>query len=182
MNFSKRIVLLVLIFVGSLSKILAQSTHVLSYNQPAEFFEESLLLGNGKMGATVFGGVNFDKIYLNDITLWSGEPVNTNMNPEAYKNIPAIREALKNENYPLAEELNKKIQGKNSESYAPLGTLEIHHQNSGKFEKYYRELDVSTAISKVNYTVNGVNFTREYFVSAPDKILVIKLISSKKEL
>lgn len=180
MNFSKRIVLLVLIFVSSLSKILAQSTHVLSYNQPAEFFEESLLLGNGKMGATVFGGVIFDKIYLNDITLWSGEPVNTNMNPEAYKNIPAIREALKNENYPLAEELNKKIQGKNSESYAPLGTLEIHHQNSEKFEKYYRELDVSTAISMVNYRINGVNFTREYFVSAPDKILVIKLTSSKK--
>ena len=53
-------------------------------------------------------------------------------------------------------------------------------ENSEKFEKYYRELDVSTAVSKVNYSVNGVNFTREYFVSAPDKILVIKLTSSKK--
>ena len=50
--------------MGSLSKILAQSTHVLSYNQPADFFEESLLLGNGKMGATVFGGASLDKIYL----------------------------------------------------------------------------------------------------------------------
>ena len=103
-------------------KVIAQSNHILWYNQPAEFFEESLVLGNGKMGATVFGGVNSDKIYLNDITLWSGEPVNANMNPEAYKNIPAIREALKNENYKLAEELNKKLQGKNSESYSPLGT------------------------------------------------------------
>ncbi|NIA01062.1 glycoside hydrolase family 95 protein, partial [Massilia sp. CCM 8734] len=92
-------------------KATAQSSHVLWYNQPAEFFEESLVLGNGKLGATVFGGANSDKIYLNDATLWSGEPVNANMNPEAYKNIPAIREALKNENYKLAEELNKKIQG-----------------------------------------------------------------------
>ena len=103
------IVLVISIFYGEME---AQSNHILWYNQPADYFEESLVLGNGKMGATVFGGVNSDKIYLNDITLWSGEPVNANMNPEAYKNLPAIREALKNENYKLAEELNKKIQGK----------------------------------------------------------------------
>jgi alpha-L-fucosidase 2 len=150
------------------------------YNQPAEFFEESLVLGNGKMGATVFGGANSDKIYLNDITLWSGEPVNANMNPEAYKNIPAIREALKNENYKLAEELNKKVQGKNSESYAPLGTLEINNSEKGKAVNYRRELDISNAISKVSYELNGIKFTREYFVSAPDQIMVIKLTSSIK--
>ena len=80
----------------------AQSNHILWYNQPAEFFEESLVLGNGKMGATVFGGVESDKIYLNDITLWSGEPVNANMNMYAYKNLTTIREALKNEDYKLA--------------------------------------------------------------------------------
>ncbi|QGK76462.1 glycoside hydrolase N-terminal domain-containing protein [Flavobacterium sp. SLB02] len=160
--------------------IAAQSSHVLWYNQPAEFFEESLVLGNGKMGATVFGGANSDKIYLNDITLWSGEPVNANMNPEAYKNIPAIREALKNENYKLAEELNKKVQGKNSESYAPLGTLEINNSEKGKAVNYYRELDISNAVSKVSYEMNGIKFTREYFVSAPDQIMVIKLTSSIK--
>jgi alpha-L-fucosidase 2 len=158
----------------------AQSTHKLWYKQPAEFFEESLVLGNGKMGATIFGGVDLDKIYLNDITLWSGEPVNANMSPEAYKNIPAIREALNNENYKLAEGLNKKLQGKNSESYAPLGTLEINHSNKGKASKYYRELDISNAISKVTYEINGVKFTREYFVSAPDQIMIVKLTSSQK--
>jgi alpha-L-fucosidase 2 len=158
----------------------AQSNHVLWYNQPAEFFEESLVLGNGKMGATVFGGANSDKIYLNDATLWSGEPVNANMNPEAYKNIPAIREALKNENYKLADELNKKLEGKNSESYAPLGTLEINNSEKGKAANYYRELDISNAISKVSYEMNGIKFTREYFVSAPDQIMVIKLTSSAK--
>jgi alpha-L-fucosidase 2 len=158
----------------------AQSDHILWYKQPADFFEECLVLGNGKMGATVFGGVDSDKIYLNDITLWSGEPVNANMNPEAYKNLPAIREVLKNENYKLAEELNKKIQGKNSESFAPLGTLNIDNHNSGKATNYYRELDISKAISKVSYEIDGVKFTREYFVSAPDKIMVIRLTSSKK--
>lgn len=161
----------------------AQSNHILWYNQPADFFEESLVLGNGKMGATVFGGVNADKIYLNDATLWSGEPVNANMNPEAYKNLPAIREALKNENYKLADKLNKKLQGSYSESFAPLGTLNIIHtakDKVAKYSNYYRELDIANAISKVNYTIDGVKYTREYFVSAPDQIMIIKLTSSKK--
>ncbi|WP_348823737.1 glycoside hydrolase family 95 protein [Flavobacterium aestuarii] len=178
-NFFKKL-LGVLIFTLFHGKSVAQSTHKLWYKQPAEYFEETLVLGNGKMGATVFGGINSDKIYLNDITLWSGEPVNANMNPEAYKNIPAIREALKNENYQLAEELNKKLQGKNAESYAPLGTLEINNFHTGKVINYYRELDVSNAVSKVSYEIDGVKYTREYFVSAPDQIMVIKLTSSQK--
>lgn len=172
--------LFVFIFFSFFGKVAAQSDHILWYKQAADYFEESLVLGNGKMGATVFGGVNSDKIYLNDITLWSGEPVNANMNPEAYKNLPAIREALKNENYKLAEELNKKIQGKNSESYSPLGTMEINNHHTGKATNYYRELDISKAISKVSYEIDGVKFTREYIVSAPDKIMIIRLTSSKK--
>ena len=67
------------------SKAFAQSDHILWYDHPATYFEESLVLGNGKMGACVFGGVSSDKIYLNDATLWSGEPVNPDMNPEAHK-------------------------------------------------------------------------------------------------
>lgn len=171
---------LILLFTSYYANISAQSKNVLWYKQPAEFFEESLVLGNGKMGATVFGGANSDKIYLNDITLWSGEPVNANMSPEAYKNIPAIREALKNENYKLAEELNKKVEGKNSESYAPLGTLEINNSEKGKAVNYHRELDLSNAISKVSYEMAGIKYTREYFVSAPDKVMIIKLTADQK--
>jgi len=180
MNQNLKKAFFILLFTSFCLHMTAQSSHVLWYDQPAEYFEESLVLGNGKMGATVFGGVNSDKIYLNDITLWSGEPVNVNMNPEAYKNIPAIREALKSENYKLAEELNKKIEGKNSESFAPLGTLEINNSEKGKAVNYYRELDISNAVSKVSYEMNGIKFTREYFVSAPDQIMVIKLTSDQK--
>ena len=175
----KKIFFLFICFI-SIGKVSAQSEHILWYKQAAEYFEESLVLGNGKMGATVFGGVDSDKIYLNDITLWSGEPINANMNLEAYKNLPAIREALKNENYKLAEELNKKIQGKNSESFAPLGTMNIDIHHTGKAANYYRELDISKAISKVSYEIDGVKFTREYFVSAPDQIMIIRLTSSQK--
>lgn len=162
------------------SYLQAQSNQVLWYNKPAQYFEESLVLGNGKMGASVFGGVNSDQIYLNDATLWAGEPVNANMLPEGYKNLPAIREALKNEDYKLADQLNRKLQGTYSNSYAPLGTLFLNFKNSGTPTKYYRELNISNAISKVSYEINGVKYTREYFISNPDKIMVIRLTSSKK--
>jgi alpha-L-fucosidase 2 len=158
----------------------AQSPTKLQFNKPAEFFEETLVLGNGKMGASIFGGVNSDKLFLNDITLWAGEPVDANMNPEAYKNLPAIREALKSENYKLADSLNKKLQGKFSESYAPLGTLFVNVQHKGAAKKYSRELDISQATSKISYEVDGVLFTREYFISHPDQVMAIKLTSGKK--
>jgi alpha-L-fucosidase 2 len=162
------------------SYLQAQSNQVLWYNKPAQYFEESLVLGNGKMGASVFGGVNSDQIYLNDATLWAGEPVNANMLPEGYKNLPAIREALKNEDYKLADQLNRKLQGTYSNSYAPLGTLFLNFKNSGTPTKYYRELNIGNATSKVTYEINGVKYTREYFISNPDKVMVIKLTSSKK--
>lgn len=158
----------------------AQSNTTLWYNRPAAYFEEALPLGNGKTGATVFGGVQSDQIYLNDATLWSGEPVNPYMNSEAHKHIPAIREALNNENYKLAEQLNRKIQGKFSESYAPLGTMLIDFKHSGNCENYYRELDIDKAIAKVRYNLAGVTYIREYFVSHPDKVIAVNLSASKK--
>jgi len=173
-------ILTIVLIICSLDWCHGQSNHVLWYGQPAQYFEESLVLGNGKMGASVFGGVLSDQIYLNDAKLWSGGPVDANMNPEAYKNIPAIREALKNENYKLADELNKKVQGRFSESYAPLGTLFLEFKHEGKPTNYYRALDISQAISKVTYEVDGVKFSREYFISYPDQMMAIKLTSSQK--
>jgi len=150
------------------------------YDQPAKFFEESLVLGNGKLGASLFSGVSSEKTILNDATFWSGAPVNANMNPEAYKNLPAIREALKNENYRLADSLQRMLQGKFSESFAPLGNLFIDFKSRGDSSKYTRELNIGEAIVKVKYNKDGVTYTRESFVSYPDQVMVIKLTSSKK--
>jgi alpha-L-fucosidase 2 len=174
----KNLIVLSLLFL-SLSAF-SQSPDKLWYNQPAQHFEETLVLGNGTAGASVFGGVESDKIFLNDITLWSGGPVDPYMNPEAYKNIPAIREALANENYQLADQLQKKVQGKFSESFAPLGTMYINFVNQAKADYYYRELDISKAVSKVMYEINEVKYTREYFLSNPDHVFAIKLTSSTK--
>ncbi|WP_266367650.1 glycoside hydrolase family 95 protein [Tellurirhabdus rosea] len=157
-----------------------QPDKTLWYKQPAQYFEETLVLGNGTQGATVFGGVQSDKIYLNDATLWSGEPVNANMAPEAYKNVEAVREALRKEDYKLADQLNKKLQGKFSESYAPLGTLFIDFGHGPTAQNYYRQLSLSEAVSTTTYQIDGVNYTREYFVSHPDKIMVVRLSSSRK--
>lgn len=174
------VVFLMLTLVFSYQHGFSQSANTLWYNQPAKYFEETLVLGNGKVGASVFGGVTSDQIYLNDATLWSGGPVDANMNPEAYKNLPAIREALKNEDYKLADQLQRKLQGKFSESYAPLGTLFLEFDQKGEPQNYRRELNISEAISKVSYEQNGVKYTREYFISYPDQMMVIKLTSSKK--
>jgi alpha-L-fucosidase 2 len=169
------------IMIGALlPSATAQSPEKLWYKQPANYFEEALVLGNGRMGATVFGGVASDKIYLNDATLWSGGPVDPYMNKDAYKNVTAIREALKNGDYALADELQHKLQGKFSESYAPLGTMYIDFQMNGVPRNYYRELNISNATSKVTYEVDGVKYTREYFVSHPDKVMVIRLTADKK--
>ena len=149
------------------------------YNKPARYFEEALVLGNGTQGATVFGGTDTDKIFLNDLTLWSGEPVDPYMNKEAFKHLPSVREALKQENYKLADSLVKKIQGKFSESYAPLGTLYLDFQPN-QSSNYYRELDLERAIATVNHEVNGNKIKREYFVSHPDKVFVIHLTSQQK--
>jgi alpha-L-fucosidase 2 len=157
-----------------------QSPNTLWYDKAATYFEESIPLGNGNIGAAVFGGVTSDKIYLNHATLWSGEPVNPDMNPDAYKNIPAIRNALKNENYPLADSLNRKLQGSFSESFAPLGTLWLKFEHPGAVADYHRELDISNAISSVSYKIDNVQFTREYFISHPDQVMVLRLTCSRE--
>lgn len=159
---------------------IAQQPLTLWYNKPASHFEEALVLGNGKTGATVFGGVETDQIYLNDATLWSGEPIDNSLNPDVSKYIPEIRDALNNENYRLADRLNKNIQGKFSESYSPLGTMSLTFKQQGNFRNYRRELDISKAVATINYTLDNVHYTREYFVSHPDKTIVIKLSASKK--
>ena len=93
----------------------ASLPYKLWYNQPARAFEESLPIGNGKLGALIYGGSDKDSLYLNDITLWTGTPVNPNEGGDAYKWIPKIREALFKEDYKTADSLQHYVQGHNSE-------------------------------------------------------------------
>ena len=151
------------------------------YNKPAYAFEESLPLGNGKLGALVYGGANNDSIQLNDITLWTGTPVDPNEGGESYKWIPKIREALFKEDYKTADSLQHYVQGHNSEYYQPLGMINIQDRNPGEFTEYYRELNLDNSLATIRYKRNGVEYTKEYFASHPDKMIAIKLSASQKE-
>ncbi len=157
----------------------AAADHVLWYERPADYFEESLVLGNGRVGASVFGGVKTDTIFLNDITLWSGEPVDTNDNPDAHLALPGIREALTRDDYETADSLNRALQGPFSESFAPLGTLLLTFDGPEASNRYHRELDLSDATARVRYTSGGTRFEREYFVSEPDQVIVIRLSADR---
>ena len=151
------------------------------YNKPATAFEESLPIGNGKLGALIYGGANNDSIYLNDITLWTGKPVNREEGGDAYKWIPKIREALFKEDYKAADSLQLHVQGHNSEYYQPLAIINIKDANKGQFSNYKRELSLDNAMAALSYTREGIKYQREYFASHPDKMIAIRLTASQKK-
>ena len=152
-----------------------QAPMVLQYDRPADFFEESLPIGNGKLGALVYSGTDDNIIYLNDITLWTGKPVDRNLDADAHQWIPKIREALFNEDYQLADSLQLHVQGPNSQYFQPLGTLHIKDLGLGTVSNYHRSLSLDSAIIKDRYVRDGKVITREYFASNPDKLIAIRL-------
>ena len=152
-----------------------QAPMVLQYDRPADFFEESLPIGNGKLGALVYGGTDDNIIYLNDITLWTGKPVDRNLDADAHQWIPKIREALFNEDYQLTDSLQHYVQGPNSQYFQPLGTLHIKDLGFGAVSDYHRSLSLDSAIIKDRYVRDGKVITREYFASNPDKLIAIRL-------
>ena len=157
----------------SITMSVAQELH---YNQPAQFFEEALVIGNGMTGATVYGGTDTDRLSLNDITLWTGEPCNMNIySPDAHQSIPAIREALRKGDYKKADQLQKNVQGHFSQNYQPLGELQITYADSGKVSNYRRSLDIGEAVAHTSYERNGYHYTTEYFATNPDSGIVVRI-------
>src|SRR5690606_25088804 len=121
------------------------------YQSPAEHFEQCRVMGNGRLGISIFGGVATDSIYLNDITLRSGEPLPPHISRGAKQYLPKIREALDKGDYRAADSLSRYVQGSFSQSYLPMGTLYIEHGNQGDVTQYTRELDLEKAVSTVRY-------------------------------
>ena len=153
----------------------------LRYEQPAEHFEETLLLGNGRVGASLFGGVKTERIYLNDATLWAGGPVDTSVNSNSHAALSAVRAALAAEDWSGADSLVRRLQGKFSESYAPLGTLLLEMSHYGEADDYERTLDLGTATATVNYQIGDALFDRQTFVSNPDRVIAIRLRASEAD-
>lgn len=155
--------------------------YLLHFDRPARYFEEAVVIGNGNLGAIIYGGVSKDSLSLNDITLWTGEPERGVTNPDAYKAIPEIRAALDREDYRAADSLQRKAQGHYSENYQPLGTLTITYpgRDAARMHDYNRLLSVrhSVAATMMKGPDDG-HFATTYFASAPDSVIVLRLLSA----
>ena len=159
---------------------IAQQNLKLWYQQPAKIWTEALPVGNGRLGAMIFGRESEELLQLNETTLWSGGPVTDNVNPDAPKYLSQVREAVFAGDYAKANALSKKMQGVYSESYLPLGDLIIKQQfKSSASENYYRYLNISDAIATTQFKADGVTYTRQVFSSAPDQVIVVRLTAGK---
>ena len=167
-------ILLILVMWTVTMWLTAQTLH---YNHPADYFEEALPIGNGTMGGIIYGGTDTDRISLNDITLWTGEPCNMNVySPDAHKTIPAIREALRKGDYREADRLQREVQGHFSQNYQPLGQLSIEYlDHEGEVSNYKRWLDIGNATAHTVYHRGAYQYATEYFATHPDSGIVIRI-------
>jgi alpha-L-fucosidase 2 len=157
------------------------------YRTPAALWTDALPIGNGRLGAMLFGGVEADRFQLNDITVWSGGPMPNADRPDGYKALPAIRAALKNGDYAAAQALvraNMTTTGTGDSEYWPsyetLGDLNFDYKlGGGSVTNYLRWLDLQTAVSGVDFTIDGVVYHRETFASAPDHAIVSHLTANQ---
>ena len=160
-------------------------TNILWYENPANNWNEALPIGNGRIGGMLFGGVENDKIQLNEETVWAGEPGN-NVPQDYYQGIQNIRQLLFSGNYNAAQKTALEVFPKDTPKntnygvpYQTVGNLNLHFPNQKTSTNYKRDLNIENAISTVSYTANGVNFKRTYFVSFPDQVMIIHLSANK---
>ena len=152
----------------------------LHYNRPAQFFEEALPIGNGKMGAMVYGNPECDRLSLNDITLWTGEP-DTISYPDHSEALANVRRLIDEGKYAEADQAQKALQGHYSENYQPLGNMLLKFDLPDKTANYRRELDLSTALASTSFTSGAYSYHRTYFASSPDSAIVVMLSTDNPE-
>ena len=158
------------------------------FDSPAKSFTESSPLGNGRLGAMMFGGVDEERIVLNESSVWSGSRQDADR-PDAYKVLPEIRRLLLEGKNPEAEALvnaNFTCQGPGSSGaqygcYQVLGNLHLlfADDTNAPFENYRRQLDLNDAVTRLEFDRGGVTFKREMFVSTPAQAMVLKLSANK---
>ena len=176
----------------SSAQLAADSSLVIWYETPARHFTQSLPLGNGRLGMMVFGGVDKDRIVLNEESLWSGSPSENNR-PDAHKRLPEIRRLLQqgkndeaermvNQTFTCKGEGSAQAKGANVPfgCYQVLGNLSLEFETDpNSAADYRRQLDLSSALADVHYKSSGVSYHRRYFTSAPDHVGVIRLTTDK---
>jgi alpha-L-fucosidase 2 len=152
------------------------------YTKPSgKIWENALPVGNGRLGAMVYGNVDTETIQLNEHTVWSGSP-NRNDNPLALDSLPEIRRLIFEGKQKEAEKLaNKTIISKTSQGqmFEPVGSLHLIFDGHQNYSDYYRELDIGKAVAKTSYKVGDVTYTRQVLASFPDRVIIVHLTASK---
>jgi Glycosyl hydrolase family 65, N-terminal domain len=155
----------------------------LYFTAPADEWSEALPLGNGRLGAMVYGRTDTELLQLNENSVWYGGPQDRTPR-DALKNLPRLRELIRSEQHAEAEKLVRRAFFTTPQSqrhYEPLGSISLefgHGENDVR--NYSRVLDLETAVSSVQYDHNGIHYSRTAFASEPDNVLVIQLQSSRK--
>jgi alpha-L-fucosidase 2 len=153
------------------------------YDKPATQWEEALPLGNGRLGAMVYGSVAVENIQLNEDTFWAGGPHN-NINPAAKQSLPEIRKLIDQGNYVAASDMAEKTitsQGAQGMPYQTAGNLTLSFEKHTAYTDYYRELDLQQAVARTHYQVDEVRFEREIYSSFADQVIVIHLTASQSK-
>lgn len=174
----KKTVVFALVLLSSFS-LLANDLR-LWYREPATQWEQALPLGNARLGAMVFGGVQKDEIQLNEVTIWGGGPHDNN-SIKSLEVLPDIRKLIFEGKNKEAENLiNATFKtGKNGMPYQTAGSLFLTFPGQENASNYYRDLNLQKAVATIRYKANGVNYTREYFSSFTDNVIVIRLTADK---
>ena len=152
-------------------------------DRPTKHWFRAYPIGNGRIGAMIFGGVKKEHIQFNEETFWTGHEYN-NVNPNAYKHLETVRELIFNKEFAKADEIIEKnmlgIPDLN-QAYQTFGDLFIKFEDHDDFSNYHRELDINSSIVKVSYLnlKNNVKYSRSYFASHPANIIVMKFASNK---
>ena len=153
------------------------------YEQPAERWLDSLPLGNGRLGAMVFGGIQQELFALNESTVWSGSPNSSNVNPTARMYLGVARQLLFEGKYAEANAICDRHLSGSEGSYGthlPLAKLKINQSSlAAGVTAYRRSLDLRTALANLEFTVAGIRFAREAFISHPDQILVVRFVADR---
>ena len=163
----------------------AENPMALWYTAPAANWNEALPLGNGRLGAMVYGGIDTAVLQLNEETVWAGEPGN-NIVPELREVLPEIRRLIFAGEHGKAQELANSVlpwdlqPGNNyGMPYQTVGDLRVIFANDTPLDDYYRELDIARALSTVSYRRGGVNYKRETFASLTDNVVVMELTADQ---
>ena len=151
------------------------------YDEPAARWGQALPIGNGRLGAMVFGGVDKEHLQLNEDTLWSGGP-HCYDNPDALNHLPKIRKLLSQGNIEEAEQLGWKLMGQpiNQQAFMPLGDLYLTFHHESEPADYVRSLDLINGLVSVRYRIGEVTFQRQYLASHPHQVIAIHLASDHK--